>query len=146
MTMKKFLKNWRNIAQKKKERKNSGSDMDLSDDACLSVCSAGFDKDLEENDDEEISVDEEAPPIPEKKGQIFRKEIDTNICQIRYDKLEKLSDNLALKTYKCKKCNRIFLEEKKYNEHLSGCSKIKCVSCGKIFKDEDSFLNHLNFA
>ena len=91
-------------SSKKKERKNSGSDMDLSDDACLSVCSAGFDKDLEENDDEEISVDEEAPPIPEKKGQIFRKEIDTNICQIRYDKLEKLSDNLVLKTYKCKKC------------------------------------------
>ena len=89
---------------KKKARKNSGSDLELSDDACLSVCSAGFDKDLEDNDDEEISLDEDAPPIPEKKGQIFRKEIDTNICQIRYDKLDKLSDNLVLKTYKCKKC------------------------------------------
>ena len=89
---------------KKRERKNSGSDMDHSDDACLSVCSAGFDKDLEDNDDEKVSVDKDAPPIPEKKGQIFRKEIDTNICQIRYDKLDKLSDNLVLKTYKCKKC------------------------------------------
>lgn len=48
------------------------------------------------------------------------------------------------KTYKCKKCNRIFLEEKKYSEHINGCSKIKCVSCGKIFKDEDTFLNHFN--
>ena len=48
------------------------------------------------------------------------------------------------RTYKCKKCNRIFLEEKKYTEHVNGCSKIKCVSCGKIFKDEDTFLNHFN--
>ena len=48
------------------------------------------------------------------------------------------------RTYKCKKCNRIFLEEKKYNEHVIGCSKIKCCSCGKIFKDEDTFLNHFN--
>ena len=42
------------------------------------------------------------------------------------------------------KCNRIFLEEKKYTEHLNGCSKIKCCSCGKIFKDDDTFLNHFN--
>ena len=89
-------------SSKKKEHKKSNSD--LSDDVCLSVCSAGFDKDLEADDDDVVSVDEDAPPIPEKKGQIFRKEIDTNICQIRYDKLDKLCDNLVLKTYKCKKC------------------------------------------
>ena len=120
-------------SSKKKERKNSGSDMDLSDDACLSVCSAGFDKDLEENDDEEISVDEEAPPIPEKKGQIFRKEIDTNICQIRYDKLEKLSDNLVLKTYKCKKCQAYLnkhsnLVESKEKDKLDW----KCEFCSEM--------------
>ena len=48
------------------------------------------------------------------------------------------------RTYKCKKCNRVFLEEKKYKEHFNGCSKIKCVSCGKIFNDDDTFLNHFN--
>ena len=48
------------------------------------------------------------------------------------------------RTYKCKKCNRVFLEEKKYSDHLTGCSKIKCCSCGKIFKDEETFLNHFN--
>ena len=48
------------------------------------------------------------------------------------------------RTYKCKKCNRVFLEETKYTEHLNGCSKIKCCSCGKIFKNEDIFLNHFN--
>jgi uncharacterized C2H2 Zn-finger protein len=48
------------------------------------------------------------------------------------------------RTYKCKKCNRVFLEEKKYSDHLTGCSKIKCCSCGKIFNDEDTFLNHFN--
>ena len=118
---------------KKKARKNSGSDLELSDDACLSVCSAGFDKDLEDNDDEEISLDEDAPPIPEKKGQIFRKEIDTNICQIRYDKLDKLSDNLVLKTYKCKKCQAYLnkhsnLVESKEKDKLDW----KCEFCSEM--------------
>ena len=117
----------------KKKRKNSGSDLELSDDACLSVCSAGFDKDLEDNDDEEISLNEEAPPIPEKKGQIFRKEIDTNICQIRYEKLDKLSDNLVLKTYKCKKCQAYLnkhsnLEESKEKGKLDW----KCEFCSEM--------------
>ena len=48
------------------------------------------------------------------------------------------------RTYKCKKCNRVFLEEKKYIEHVNGCSNIKCCSCGKIFKDDNTFLNHFN--
>ena len=117
----------------KKKRKNSGSDLELSDDACLSVCSAGFDKDLEDNDDEEISLNEEAPPIPEKKGQIFRKEIDTNICQIRYEKLDKLSDNLVLKTYKCKKCQAYLNKHSNLVESKEkGKLDWKCEFCSEM--------------
>jgi hypothetical protein len=117
-------------SSQKPKRKNS----DLSDDACLSVCSAGFDKDLEDNDDDEnISVDEDAPPIPEKKGQIFRKEIDTNICQIRYDKLEKLSDNLVLKTYKCKKCQAYLNKHSNLMESKEkGKMDWKCEFCSEM--------------
>ena len=48
------------------------------------------------------------------------------------------------RTYKCKKCNRIFLEEKKYIEHKSKCSNIKCCTCGGIFNNENLFLEHFN--
>ena len=48
------------------------------------------------------------------------------------------------RTYKCKKCNRIFLEEKKFNEHKLKCNNIKCCTCGEIFKDENIFLEHFN--
>jgi hypothetical protein len=48
------------------------------------------------------------------------------------------------RTYKCKKCNRIFLEERKYNEHKLKCNNIKCCTCGEIFKDENLFLDHFN--
>ena len=48
------------------------------------------------------------------------------------------------RTYKCKKCNRIFLEEKKYNEHKLKCNNIKCCTCGEIFKDQNLFLEHFN--
>ena len=133
------IKDNENIAQKlekysskKNEHKKSGSDLELSDDACLSVCSDGFDRDLEEND-ENISVDEDAPPIPEKKGKVFKKEIDINICQIKYDKLDKLSDNLVLKTYKCKKCQAYLnkhsnLVESKEKDKLDW----KCEFCSEM--------------
>ena len=120
--------------KKKKERKLSvGSD--LSDDARLSVCSGDFDKDLEKSDS--LSVDEEPAPMqkPKKKGQIFRKEIDTNICVIHYNELEKESENIILKSYQCKKCqgylnkhsNLIETEENKYDW--------KCEFCSEINKD-----------
>lgn len=48
------------------------------------------------------------------------------------------------KSYKCKKCNRVFLEEDKYKEHISTCNKIKCCTCGNIFNEEDSFINHFD--
>ena len=48
------------------------------------------------------------------------------------------------RTYKCKKCNRIFLEEKKYDEHKLKCNNIKCCTCGEIFKDKNMFLEHFN--
>ena len=72
---------------------------------------------------------------PKKKGQIFRKEIDTNICVIHYNELEKESENIILKSYQCKKCqgylnkhsNLIETEENKYDW--------KCEFCSEINKD-----------
>ena len=48
------------------------------------------------------------------------------------------------RTYKCQKCNRIFLDNNNYNEHYIKCSKIKCCRCEKIFNDADSFIEHFN--
>ena len=124
-------------SKKKKKRKLSkdSNGSDLSDDARLSVCSGDFDKNLEESDS--LSVDEEAAPMqkPQKNGRIFRKEIDTNICVIHYNELEKESEDIILKSYQCKKCkgylnkysNLIPQENNKYDW--------KCEFCSEINKD-----------
>ena len=70
----------------------------------ISVDSANFDRDLEKSDS--LSEDEEAAPmhIKKKKGQIFKRELDTNVCLIRYNGLENESNNVVFKTYHCKRC------------------------------------------
>ena len=122
---------------KKKKRKisvNSGHS-DLSDDAKLSVCSGSFDKDLE-NSNSDVSVDEDAPPIPKKKGQIFKKEIDTNVCVIRHKELEKESDNIVLKLYKCKKCQAYLNKYSNlYESQEKGKYEWKCEFCSELNKD-----------
>ena len=124
-------------SKNKKKRKFSGdsNNSDLSDDARLSVCSGEFGKDLEDSDN--LSIDEEAAPMqkPKKKGHIFKKEIDTNICLIRYSELQKESENNILQSYQCKKCqaylnkfsNLIKLENGKYDW--------KCEFCSELNKD-----------
>ena len=72
---------------------------------------------------------------PKKKGRIFKKEIDTNICLIRYSELQKESENNILQSYQCKKCqaylnkfsNLIKLENGKYDW--------KCEFCSELNKD-----------
>ena len=94
----------RKYSTKKKKRKysNNSGGSDLSDDARLSVCSCEFDKDLE-NSDSNISIDEEAAPMdhPKKEGKIYKKEIDTNICLIRYNELEKDPEYIILNSFQC---------------------------------------------
>jgi len=130
-------KKLKKYGEEEKKRKNSGNsnDSDLSDDARLSVCSADFDRDLE-NSDEDISIDEDAPPIPEKKGQIFKKEIDTNICVIRYNELEKESKNILHKLYKCKKCQAYLNKHSNLIESQEkGKYEWKCEFCSELNKD-----------
>ena len=120
----------------KKKRKLSGS-LDLSDDAQLSVCSAEFDRDLEKSDSD-ISVDEEAAPMEKikKNGQIFRKEIDTNICVIRFNGLKNDSENIILASHQCKKCQAYL---NKYSNLIksqeNGKYEWKCEFCSEINKD-----------
>ena len=124
--------------KKKKHRKLSkdSNGSDLSDDARLSVCSGDFDRNLEESDS--LSVDEEAAPMqkPQKKGRIFRKEIDTNICVIHYNELETESNNIILKSYQCKKCQAYL---NKYSNLVQSQENDKyewiCEFCSEINKD-----------
>ena len=124
-------------SKQKKKRKfsNDSNGSDLSDDAKLSVCSADFDKNLEESDSN--SVDEEAAPMqkPKKNGQIFRKEIDTNICVIHYNELEKESEGIILKSYQCKKCQGYLNKYSNLIPQENNKYEWKCEFCSEINKD-----------
>ena len=89
----------------KKGKRKLSSGLDRSCEA-LSVCSGSFDKDLENSDDEEMENEEPAPM--DKKGQIFKKEIDTNICVVRFTELEKKPESILLNTVQCKTCKSYF--------------------------------------
>ena len=117
----------------KKKRKNSGNSLDLalSDDANLSVCSAEFDRDMEE--DSNKSEDEEPAPMNKvkKEGKIYRKEIDVNVCLIKYEGLEKESENNILRVYQCEKCkaylnkfSNLVPKEDKYDWQCEFCSNL----------------------
>ena len=73
----------------KEKRKNSNNSIDLalSDDANLSVCSAEFDRDMEEKSNDSVNEDPAPMNQVKKDGKIYRKDIDTNICLIKYDGL-----------------------------------------------------------
>jgi len=120
----------------KKKRRKLSNNSDNSDDARLSVCSAEFDVDLEKSDS--LSVDEEPAPMqkPLKKGHIFKKEIDTNICVIRYNALENESENIVYKSYQCKKCQAYLNKHSNLVEsNEKGKYEWKCEFCSEINKD-----------
>ena len=141
------FKNYKNIDEdisnklkkysiKEKKRKYSNGS-DLSDDARLSVCSAEFDRDLEKSDSDNLSVDEEPAPMnkPKKDGRIFRKEIDTNVCQIRYSDLQNESKNIILKSYQCTKCQAYLNKYSTLKPIENGKYEWKCEFCSEINKD-----------
>ena len=122
-------------SKSKKKRKNSGNSLDLalSDDANLSVCSAEFDKDMEEDSGSDKSVDEEPAPMNKvkKEGKIYRKEIDVNVCLIKYESLEKESENNVLRIYQCEKCkaylnkfSKLIQKDDKYDWQCEFCSNL----------------------
>ena len=89
-------------SNKNENLKNLNDDLALSDDNNLSVNSCEFNKDFEKSD----SDNENEAPLKniEKKGNIFKKEIDTNVCVIRHKELENESEIKVPKLYQCKKC------------------------------------------
>ena len=122
-----------------KKRSKSSDHSDLSDDARLSVCSGEFGRDLEESGSgSDLSLDEEPAPMdnPKKKGQIFRKEIDTNICVVRYNDLKNEPENIILASHQCQKC-KAYLN--KYSELIKSKEnekyEWKCEFCSEINKD-----------
>ena len=130
------IKKYGDKKNKKRKFSDGSNNSDLSDDEKLSVCSGDFDKDLKDSDN--LSIDEEAAPMhkPNKKGQIFKKEIDTNICLIRYNELQKESENIILHSYQCKKCQSYL---NKFSNLVqsgeNGKYEWKCEFCSEINKD-----------
>ena len=80
------------------QKKNAPSVSDDSDDAYEEVNSNNFNIDLL-NSQMNNQMNMNAPP-----GQVFKKAIDTNVCVIRYSSLEKESEAILPKLYKCVKC------------------------------------------
>ena len=123
---------------KKKKRKfsNDSGGSDNSDDARLSVCSGEFDRDLEKSGSD-ISIDEEAAPMnnPKNKGHIFRKEIDTNICLIHYNELEKEPEYIVLNSIQCTKCHAYLNKYSKLIKLENGKYEWTCEFCSELNKE-----------
>ena len=116
----------------KKGKRKLSSGLDRSCEA-LSVCSCSFDKDLENSDDEEMENEEPAPM--DKKGQVFKKEIDTNICVVRFTELEKKAESILLNTVQCKTCKSYFNKYSNFVKSENGKIEWKCEFCHEINKD-----------
>ena len=85
----------KNINEDKKEVLS-----DDSDDAYLVVNSSDFNIDLVHSQIHNNNMmNQQAAP-----GLVFKKAIDTNVCLVRFNSLEKQSDEILPKLYKCQKC------------------------------------------
>ena len=76
----------------------------VSDDGNLSVNSAEFDMDMERDSND--SENEEPAPMNQnkKEGRVYKKEIDVNVCLIKYDGLQNEAENNVLRLYQCQQC------------------------------------------
>ena len=129
---KKLKKYSKNNEDKEEKNEFKNNDLALSDEANVSVCSAEFDMDMEKD----VSVDEEAAPMdqPKKEGRIYRKEIDVNVCLIKYDGLEKEPENNVLRVYQCQKC-KAYLNKFSNLIPKEGSYDWKCEFCSNENKD-----------
>ena len=118
----------------KKVNLNKSLELALSDDANLSVNSCEFDMDMEQDSND--SVNEEPAPMNQnkKEGKKYQKEIDVNVCLIKYDGLEKEAENNVLRLYQCEKC-KAYLN--KYSNLVPNENKYdwKCEFCHHENKD-----------
>ena len=118
----------------KKVNLNKSLELALSDDANLSVNSCEFDMDMEQDSND--SVNEEPAPMNQnkKEGKKYQKEIDVNVCLIKYDSLEKEAENNVLRLYQCEKC-KAYLN--KYSNLVPNENKYdwKCEFCHHENKD-----------
>ena len=101
----------------------------VSDDGNLSVNSAEFDIDMERDSND--SENEEPAPMNQnkKEGRVYKKEIDVNVCLIKYDGLQNEAENNVLRLYQCQQCksylnkySNIIPENDKYNWKCEFCS------------------------
>ena len=101
----------------------------VSDDGNLSVNSAEFDMDMERDSND--SENEEPAPMNQnkKEGRVYKKEIDVNVCLIKYDGLQNEAENNVLRLYQCQQCksylnkySNIIQENDKYNWKCEFCS------------------------
>ena len=101
----------------------------VSDDGNLSVNSAEFDMDMERDSND--SENEEPAPMNQnkKEGRVYKKEIDVNVCLIKYDGLQNEAENNVLRLYQCQQCksylnkySNIIPENDKYNWKCEFCS------------------------
>ena len=123
-----------NKYSKKKKKLNKSLELALSDDANVSVNSCEFDMDMEQDSND--SVNEEPAPMNKnkKEGKNYRKEIDVNVCLIKYEGLEKEEENNVLRLYQCEKC-KAYLN--KYSNLVPKENKYdwKCEFCFHDNKD-----------
>ena len=110
------------------KKKNPSSVSDDSDDAYEEVNSNNFNIDLvnSQMNNQMNQMNMNAAP-----GLVFKKAIDTNVCVIRYSSLEKESESILPKLYKCIKCQSYL---NKYSTLIPKNDKFewKCEFCSTI--------------
>ena len=115
-----------------KSMQKDSLDSEDSDDSYLAVDSNDFNIDLEKPNTKPIFnlMNSNLNAAP---GVTFKKAIDTNVCVIRYNTLEKEPDNTVLELYKCQKCNAYLnkysvltplTEKDKYSWKCEFCSNL----------------------
>ena len=83
-----------------KPKKDEDLNSEDSDDDYIKVDSKNFNIDLEKS-----NVVNPMNLMPAPPSVQFKKAIDINACVIRFNTLEKESENIATELYKCEKCN-----------------------------------------
>jgi len=112
-------------------------DSEDSDDAYLSVDSNNFNIDLV-NNNINMPMNQMAAP-----GVKFKKAIDTNVCVIRYNTLEKEAESNLNKLYKCQKCNCYLNKYSKLNPtSKKDIYEWKCEFC--FYNNKDLFIESNN--
>ena len=110
------------------EKKKGSVISDDSDDAYLEVNSNNFNIDLVSN---QMNAPMNQNPAP---GLVFKKAIDTNVCAIRYNSLEKNSEMILPNLYKCQNCQA----------YLNKYSKLDSTEKNNTYEWKCEFCFHTN--